>query len=96
MKSRRDRHWRITVNYYGRVQGVGFRWQVQQIAKSFVCTGYVKNMTDGSVELLVEGNEDQASHMVDEVNHQMSEYWHKKKTDERAGDAHFSEFIIQQ
>lgn len=53
-------------------------------------------MTDGSVELLVEGNEVQASHMVDEVNHRMSEYWHKKKTDERAGDAHFSEFIIQQ
>ena len=46
---------RITATHFqGRVQGVGFRWRVMQVAKLFPCTGYVKNLMDGSVELLVE------------------------------------------
>lgn len=43
--------------FTGHVQGVGFRYQVVTIAKGFELTGYVKNLNDGRVELLAEGDE---------------------------------------
>lgn len=39
----------------GRVQGVGFRFFVQSNAKSFGITGWVKNMSDGSVTMELQG-----------------------------------------
>ena len=86
---------RATVFYTGRVQGVGFRWQVNQIAKFFSCSGHVKNLSDGIVELVVEGTGKEVRGMVEKVNDRMQDYWHEMKIDERAGDAHFSEFSIQ-
>jgi acylphosphatase len=42
----------------GRVQGVGFRWYAMQNANQFGLTGYVKNLSDGSVEIRVEGEKE--------------------------------------
>jgi acylphosphatase len=46
---------RVTVFYSGRVQGVGFRVTVRQIARGFDVTGAVRNLFDGRVELVAEG-----------------------------------------
>jgi len=43
------------VYYSGRVQGVGFRWTARHIAQGFAVTGFVKNLEDRRVELVVEG-----------------------------------------
>ena len=40
--------------FKGRVQGVGFRYTTNGIAKNFEVVGYVKNLTNGSVEVFVE------------------------------------------
>jgi acylphosphatase len=42
----------------GRVQGVGFRYFVQDAAAREGVTGYVRNLPDGQVEALVEGEAD--------------------------------------
>ncbi|HRR95296.1 MAG TPA: acylphosphatase [Candidatus Ratteibacteria bacterium] len=41
----------------GFVQGVGFRWYCQKIAKKLGLVGWVKNLSDGNVEILVEGED---------------------------------------
>jgi len=49
---------RIQVIVHGRVQGVFFRATAQREARQNGLTGWVKNRRDGSVELVVEGEED--------------------------------------
>ncbi len=46
---------RREVLYSGRVQGVGFRWTARQVAESHAVTGFVKNLDDGRVQLVAEG-----------------------------------------
>ena len=45
----------------GRVQGVGFRWFVQQSADSLGVRGYTRNLDDGSVEVYALGSVEQLS-----------------------------------
>lgn len=42
----------------GRVQGVGFRYFVQDIAEDMRITGSVRNLPDGTVEIDAEGKAD--------------------------------------
>ena len=43
----------------GRVQGVGFRWFVEREAAILQIAGWVRNNSDGSVEVLAQGTRDQ-------------------------------------
>lgn len=43
------------VRFFGNVQGVGFRYVTCQTAGGFDVTGTVRNVSDGSVECVVEG-----------------------------------------
>ncbi len=48
---------RMDILYSGRVQGVGFRFTVKTVAAGYEVTGVVKNLADGRVALVVEGEE---------------------------------------
>lgn len=48
---------RLHVIFSGRVQGVGFRFTVLEIATQYSLTGFVRNLCDGNVELVAEGVE---------------------------------------
>ena len=43
----------------GRVQGVGFRWFVEREALILGIAGWVRNNSDGTVEVLAQGTRDQ-------------------------------------
>jgi len=45
----------------GRVQGVGFRWFVEREAHMLKIAGWVRNKSDGTVEVLAQGTRDQLS-----------------------------------
>lgn len=46
---------RMQIYYTGRVQNVGFRYTVKSVATGFEVTGTVRNLDDGRVELISEG-----------------------------------------
>jgi acylphosphatase len=58
---------RVTARYYGRVQGVGFRYTVQTLAERFALDGHVRNEPDGSVELVAEGPRGRVGSLLAEV-----------------------------
>jgi acylphosphatase len=46
---------RMQIFYSGRVQGVGFRYLVKSLVAGYEVTGFVRNLPDGRVELVAEG-----------------------------------------
>jgi acylphosphatase len=57
----------VQVFYEGRVQGVGFRYSVRQIAKGFNVTGWVRNLADGRVELQVSGEDEEVNAFLEAI-----------------------------
>ena len=49
----------------GRVQGVFFRASATHIARGLEIGGFVRNLTDGSVELIGEGEEEALNRLID-------------------------------
>ncbi|MBW2971094.1 acylphosphatase [Candidatus Woesearchaeota archaeon] len=48
---------RVHLIVKGRVQGVGYRAKTRRLASQFDIKGYVKNLPDGRVEVVAEGND---------------------------------------
>ena len=65
---------RCEVRYSGRVQGVGFRYTVHQIAAGLAVTGFVRNRPDGSVQLVVEGPPHEIERLLAEVRATMGRF----------------------
>lgn len=53
--------------YEGRVQGVGFRFGVRQIAEGFAVAGHAANLSDGRVEVLLQGEREEVEGMEKEI-----------------------------
>jgi acylphosphatase len=58
----------------GEVQGVGFRYQTQRISSGFPVKGYVKNLEDGSVLIVVQGREEDAAAFIEKVRAVMASH----------------------
>ena len=58
---------RVHVFYSGHVQGVGFRYTARDIAESLGLKGWVKNLADGKVEIVAEGDEKDLKEFLDQI-----------------------------
>ena len=56
---------RVRVKIFGRVQGVGFRFFVYRNAKNLGLKGWVRNLTDGTVEALFEGEDEKVKEILE-------------------------------
>jgi acylphosphatase len=57
----------IQVFYEGRVQGVGFRYCLRQLACGFEVTGWVRNLPDGRVEMQACGEPEELRQFLEAV-----------------------------
>ena len=55
------------IRIYGRVQGVGFRFFTTRKAQLYQIKGWVKNMPDGSVKCIAEGEESNIQEFIKEL-----------------------------
>ena len=55
------------INVDGRVQGVGFRYFVQMTAREIGITGWVKNNTDGSVSMEIQGTTEMLDKLIEKI-----------------------------
>jgi len=55
---------RAHLRIYGRVQGVFFRSTMREVALELGVNGWVRNMPDGSVEAVVEGEREKVEELI--------------------------------
>lgn len=55
------------VLFAGQVQGVGFRWTVEKLARNLPVTGFVRNLKDGRVELVCCAAEETIEKLIAEI-----------------------------
>jgi acylphosphatase len=86
---------RRTVFFFGRVQGVGFRYTACHVASAFSVRGYVRNLSDGSVEAVVEGLEADVSSFLAELSRTMSGHIRETRVQDSPATGEFMEFNVR-
>ena len=76
----------------GLVQGVGFRNFVRSKAKKFEITGWVRNLTDGRVEVVAQGTDEKLTEFIEVLNkgHFFSEVKNVEKSWEEVAEIYDS------
>jgi acylphosphatase len=64
----------LHVYFSGTVQGVGFRYTTKRIADRLGVTGWVRNLSDGRVELVAQGADDTLEAFLLALQDEMSGY----------------------
>jgi acylphosphatase len=86
---------RRTVQYSGRVQGVGFRYTAQSIAHRYAVSGYVRNQPDGRVELVAEGKAHELDAFLSEVRERFFGNIRDERADVQPATGEFTSFDIR-
>ena len=85
----------IRVFYFGRVQGIGFRYTILDIAFGLKVCGWVKNLNDGRVEVLAESEEDTLSVFLEQINQHFSSYITDTTVERFPASGEFRDFQVQ-
>jgi acylphosphatase len=86
---------RRQIHYSGRVQGVGFRYSTQRIANGYRVTGYVRNLADGRVQVVVEGEAEEVRGFVEELARKLGHYIRETKVQRAPATGEFLDFSIR-
>lgn len=82
------------VLYSGRVQGVGFRYTAIKVAQTYAVKGFVRNLSDGRVELLAEGSPLELSRFLAAVAEAMAGYIEEQQVEKGPATNQFTAFEI--
>jgi acylphosphatase len=86
---------RQTCYFSGRVQGVGFRYTVQNLALQYDVRGFVRNLADGRVELVMEGPENDIVGLVEDINQKMNGYIKRVDKNISPATGEFKQFSVK-
>ncbi len=81
--------------FSGHVQGVGFRYTSKSVAAGFEVSGYVKNLSDGRVELLLEGTGPEIQRCLDALCERMSGHIREQESSSERASGMYSGFSIR-
>ena len=87
---------RAQVLYTGRVQGVGFRYTAREVACGYEVTGFVRNLPDGRVELVAEGDEEEVEAFLQGIrDSQLGSHIRGEDAHRTAATGEFNRFEIR-
>ena len=91
----RGRYERREVHITGQVQGVGFRYVTEALARRRAVTGYVENLVDGRVRLVIEGEPQEVDGLIRAVEQRMASYIEGVDVESGAATGEFPDFRIR-
>ena len=83
------------IYYSGKVQGVGFRNTAARISLKYPVTGWVKNLDDGRVQLVIEGSADAVEGFLKAVRMVWKDNITKEEITEQAVTGKFTQFVVE-
>ena len=87
---------RLHLNFSGAVQGVGFRFTVRKIANRYEVTGFVKNLPNGDVEVVTEGDREVVESFISAIySSSLSGYIRNVKKESSPATGEYSGFNIK-
>jgi acylphosphatase len=86
---------RREIYFSGRVQGVGFRFTTRAIAQRMPVVGFVENLRDARVLLVVEGTPDTLDRLVAAIDAELNRYIESVDIQVRPTTGEFTTFEIR-
>jgi acylphosphatase len=83
------------VHYTGDVQGVGFRDTAVRISRDYPVTGWVKNLSDGRVQLLAEGPADAIDDFLKAIRDKWKDNIKDAKVEEQKVSGKYQKFTVE-
>jgi acylphosphatase len=80
--------------FSGRVQGVGFRFSALNIANRYRLTGYVRNLSNGAVEMLAQGPEETIDNCIRDLQDSFAGYVRQMDVESVTLDPKLTDFRI--
>jgi acylphosphatase len=86
---------RRDVRYRGHVQGVGFRYTTAALARHCPVSGYVQNLPNGDVRLVVEGRAIELDGLLEAIAQRMARYIEETRVERATATGQFGRFQIR-
>jgi len=80
--------------FIGRVQGVGFRFTARRAASRRQLTGFVRNVPNGTVEMLAQGCSEDIDDCIQDIKEYFAGYLRETKIEEISPDPRYIDFKI--
>lgn len=84
-----------TILFSGTVQGVGFRYRTERVARGYDVAGYVRNLPDERVELVAEGDRAEVEQFLGAVEQTMAGYIRGRQRHEGPATGGYQGFSIR-
>jgi len=83
------------IYYQGTVQGVGFRYTTMRVAGGYAVTGFVRNLPDGRVDVVVEGEGKEIEAFLTDLADSMQGYIRNTQIDDEPYSGEFHRFDVR-
>ena len=80
--------------FVGRVQGVGFRFTARRAASRRQLTGFVRNVPNGTVEMLAQGRPEDVDDCIQDLKEYFAGYLKETRIEEIPPDPRYIDFKI--
>ena len=81
--------------FFGRVQGVGFRYTAAHLAEDCDIQGYVRNRSDGSVELVAQGSPADVAQLLARLDEHFAGHIERRTEEECGPSEPFAGFDVR-